>query len=533
MAMVLLLGGILFLPGLGHRHLWTPDEGRYGEIAREMLESGDWVTPHLDYTLYFEKPPLVYWSVALSMGAFGVSAIPARLPVALFGILGLISVYLLGKELESARAGLLAAAILATSPLYFVLSRFLVLDMALTAWTALAITVHMIAVRRDRPRLAALAGLALAAAVLAKGPVAGVIFVFAVVPVWLLDRTARPRLPHWLWLTLVFLVAAVPWFALVSARNPTFAHFFFVHEHLDRFLGGSHDRPGPFYYFVPVLAFGLFPWIFHLRPTEIPVETRRWLAPWILLTFAFFSASGSKLPPYVLPLFPPLALVIAVTLERSREEPSSRRRMATTTAWVGLGTGLLGVAVLVVSPRVETFMLTSTHPTLGVMLVTYGLGSLALGAWARKTDSRDLVGPLFVASCLLMAGVELASKGYEVRRDTLPFVDKIREERKPGEDVVIYGPLESANSLPFYLGERVKLSAHHYSELTMAADMKRPEDEGWLIDPIALEQRMEPQNPRTWYLTDQKTFTYFRDLPKLRVVEKLRHGRMILFTNRE
>ncbi len=192
--LLLLASATLFFLPLGSRALWNTDEGRYAEIAREMLVLKDWISPHLNYVLYFEKPPLMYWLTAASLAVFGQNEFAARFWCAMFGVLTVGIVYILGKRWKGDRAGLLAGVVLATSLGFFCLTQYLVLDMALTFWTTLALYASA-RILQERPpelvrRFSVLLALAMAGGVLTKGPIA---FLFPAVVLGLDDGLHASR----------------------------------------------------------------------------------------------------------------------------------------------------------------------------------------------------------------------------------------------------------------------------------------------------------------------------------------------------
>jgi len=350
---------IVWFGGLGHRKLIKPDEGRYAEIPREMVASGDWITPRQNGLKYFEKPPLQYWTTAVAYEVFGLHEWTSRLWTALTGFLGVLVVGFTTARLYDPRTGLVAATVLASSLAYVLLAHFNTLDMGLTFFMTLTVCAVLLARHASlgatvveahcgggssnaRTQSAArsvitstataarrwmlLAWAAMALATLSKGPVAvvlcgGALVVYlAITRDWkLLSRLAPVR-----GLALFVLIAG-PWFVAVSRANPSFAHFFFIHEHVERFLTTEHRREGPLWYFVPVIVVGALPWL-SLWPKALiaawKTPARQGFAPERLLigyaavVFVFFSLSGSKLPSYVLPMFPALAMLLAPTLAR-------------------------------------------------------------------------------------------------------------------------------------------------------------------------------------------------------------------------
>ena len=300
--------------------LQRPDEGRYAEIAREMLLLRDWLVPHLNLVPYLEKPPLVYWLTAMSLGAFGVAEWAARLPSALAALAGLYLAFWLGRALWGERQGLWGAVVLATCGGYLVLARLLTLDMVFTLFLNLGIALGYLALSRERPRLWPYAYLALALAVLVKGPVAlvlaGLIWGLAAA----MERgwqgfRALIRPGSWGILAAVVL----PWFVYVAWRYPAFPRFFLWEQHVERYVSGAGFHAEPWWYFGPVLAglflpwTGLIPWSLGQKDAAGRGD-RLFLMIWAGVVVAFFSLSQGKLATYILPALMPLALLAGKAL---------------------------------------------------------------------------------------------------------------------------------------------------------------------------------------------------------------------------
>src|SRR5579862_4443971 len=261
-AIYALFAAILYLPGLGQPALWEPDEGRYAEIAREMVISGDYVTPRDDFELYFEKPPLVYWAEAASIRAFGVNEFAVRLPAALFSIGQVVITAALAEVIFGEAAALLAALVLALSPLFFGFARFATLDPALAFFLTAALAAFYAASRDDsftRPsarKWMLVSAAMLALGTLAKGPIA-LLLGGAIALAWLAtERRLRllARMPL-VWCGLIYAAIVIPWFILMEARNPGFLSFFLIHEHLERYVTSSEHGWGP-WFFIPVVIGG-------------------------------------------------------------------------------------------------------------------------------------------------------------------------------------------------------------------------------------------------------------------------------------
>lgn len=321
---LLILFGFLFLYGLGSAPLIDPDEGRYAEIPREMLERGDFITPTLNYVKYFEKPPLLYWVNAGSMALFGQDEFAARLPSALSGLLTVLLTYLAGRQLFNRRTALVGALILGSCAAFLLQSRIILTDMLLTLCLSGALFSFLLAVRSSElqraKQLFRLFFICSSLAVLTKGLI-GIVLPGGIIFWYLLlsGRWSVIRTIPWLSGLALFALVTVPWFVLVSQANPEFPHFFFIHEHFQRYTSTIHKRSQPFWFFVPILWLTMLPWSFFLpgsltrawRERHEQRGTLLFLLLWPLVIILFFSLSSSKLIPYILPTFPPLALLVA------------------------------------------------------------------------------------------------------------------------------------------------------------------------------------------------------------------------------
>ncbi|RQS18672.1 glycosyltransferase family 39 protein [Burkholderia sp. Bp8998] len=330
LVLLLVALAIVWFAPLGLRHLIPSDEGRYAEMAREMFVTGDWITPRYNGYKYFEKPPLQTWLNALTFAWFGIGEWQARLYTGLASFAGVLLVGFAGARLFNPLSGLLAAVVLACSPYWNLMGHFNALDMGLAFWMTLSLCSLLLA---QRPGLQAGAvrgwmwacWAAMALAVLSKGLV-GLILPGAVLVLYTLiarDWALWKRL-YLVSGLVIFFAIVTPWFVLVQQRNPEFFNFFFIVQQFRRYLTPEQNRPGPLYYFVPVLVVGFLPWLsvawqsirHALRMPRQPngFSPMLVLLIWSAFIFLFFSASHSKLISYVLPVAPALALVIGAYL---------------------------------------------------------------------------------------------------------------------------------------------------------------------------------------------------------------------------
>jgi len=457
---------------LGYRHLVKPDEGRYAEIPREMVASGDWLTPRLNGFKYFEKPPLQYWVTAAAFSAFGTAEWTARLWPGLTGFLGVLLVFWTGNRLFGPPAGLFGAAVTGSAGIYVALGHMLTLDMGLSFFMSASVFAFALAQRdsageAERRRWMLLAWAAAALAVLSKGLVGIVLPGSAVALYVLVERDwTRLRRLHPFSGAILFLAIAAPWFAAVSAANPEFFRFFFIHEHFERFLTEEHGRYEPAWYFIPVLLVGILPWIASLFPAlrnawrrspDRTFQPQRFLLLWSAVVFVFFSASGSKLGSYILPIFPALALLIGARLV------SAGPRLALAQAAVA---GLLGVALALAASQPARFAATDLPPELPAAFASW-LGAAAavlLLAAAASAYYSLRARPRAAALALAFGGlvsVQTATSGHEELAPAYSayhIVQKIRNQLQP--DVPFYVVNTFDHTLLFYLGRTVTMVAN-------------------------------------------------------------------------
>jgi 4-amino-4-deoxy-L-arabinose transferase-like glycosyltransferase len=450
---------LLFFWRLGAAPLLEPDEGRYTEIPREMLASGDFVTPHLNGVLYFEKPPLHYWLTAAAIRVLGLNEVAARLWSAVFGLAGVWLAYRLGREIGGPRAGVVAAAVLGTSPLYVALGRLATLDMTLSFFLTLTLASFWFAHRDDAadagktqwgPRLWwHVMFLAAALAVLTKGLV-GVVIPGAVIFLFLLvtGRWRVLRQVPWLTGVALFLAVAVPWHALAAARNPDFLFFYFVHEHFLRYATPVAERQEPFWYFAGVIAVGCLPWSGLLVSVPRLVrwrEARRFFARhseaaflllWFGFVFLFFSASQSKLIPYILPALPPLAVLLGLLVDRLRSGTMPASGLETA-GFVTAGVLTAAVALFFLWVGLGKVDRLGLLDTVSPVLVVPGLcllilaGVVAAEGFAHVWRRRLLA--LVVTGCCLCGAVIAATPLVGRERSSKALAERVRAEMREGD----------------------------------------------------------------------------------------------------
>jgi len=486
--LVLALALIWFVP-LGWRHLLPSDEGRYAEMAREMFLTGDWITPRYNGYKYFEKPPLQTWANALTFAWFGIGEWQARFYTALTGFAGVLLIGFTGARVFNAATGVFAAIVLATSPYWNLMGHFNTLDMGLSFWMELTLCALLLAQRPNLPtgqvRLWMwICWASMALSVLSKGLV-GVILPGAVLVLYTLiarDWAVWKRL-HLIGGLILFFAIVTPWFVLVQQRNPEFLNFFFIVQQFKRYLTPEQNRPGAFYYFVPVILVGFLPWLsvsvqsirHALRLPRQPngFSPVAMLLVWTVFIFLFFSASHSKLLSYTLPIAPALALVIGMYLQLV--SPAMLRRH------------LAGYAVFLVIAAVGALFMSrlgdDRNPTelyiayrvwvLAALGVAFALTLAAL--WLNRHSRAGILGATatFGAAWLLMGTI--AGTGHDVfgrLSSGAPLAPAIKAAiaRLP-PDTPFYSVGVLDHTLPFYV-DHTMIMVEHPDELAFGVSVE-------------------------------------------------------------
>jgi len=485
---------VLWLAMLPARPLFNTDEGRYAEIPREMLRNGDWVIPHLDGVAYIEKPPLQYWATALSLWLFGEGEFAARLYTACCALGTLAVVWFLAARLWNAAAAWRAAAVLSSMMLFVVMGDLLTLDMSLTFYMTLALAAFLMAQPAGElehaglsgptaqrlegrysgaPRAAALRGrwmltawAAVGLGVLTKGLVAAAIPAAVLVCYSLFTRDVAPwRRLRMLWGLPLFLVLTVPWHWLAARRLPDFLEFFFVHEHLARYLTPSADREEVWWFFGAVFVLGSIPWTTsalrvlcltwrrRLPPEEFNAAIFLWI--WVLFIGVFFSLSDSKLIPYLLPAMPAVAMLIgALPTDTLR-----RDTLITAAFTVIAGTALLALSIaaprlLPPSERNQYFLqLAGPFRQIGVLL---GVSGLFVILRCRRDLTRAVV---FLGVGWCMAGLLLTRAAAHVA-PVYSGVVLARALDPIPKGAPLYSVATYDQTLPFYWRRTMRLVAY-------------------------------------------------------------------------
>lgn len=483
--MLLALTAFTFFFLLGSRALNEPDEGRYSEIAREMIETGDWLVPHFWYLPHLDKPPMTYWFVAASMKLFGQNEWAVRLPVALAGISGVGATFLLGCSMGGRRTGLWSALILQSSLLYFAMARMLTTDIFLTQFVAWAIYFFWrswlgLTNQTGAPQPGKfwswhLAGwVAIAFGFLTKGPVALAVPLVALASLLIFRwRTfsGKKILPGGLAGGLaLFLILVLPWFLAVGRRVPQALDYMLFHQAFGHVLGTTiKNRHGSPFYFFAILAVGLLPWTWLLgwlwRRAHWRALNDRQKSAWLLLNvwavfnFTLFSFSQAKLPAYILPVFPALSVLLA---GRFFSDEWAAESMPVIARRFCLVSSLLLPAVF---PLLLKFLFHDGLPewlkwqtpvVAGIMLLLLWLTQ----KWKSPRLAALTMGLALSSLVVTVAEIPLFETSFKSNQTLKPLGMALRENFRPGDAVVCWGKLPQG--LAFYSGAVISATNRPY-----------------------------------------------------------------------
>lgn len=470
----------------GNRPFATPDEARYVEIPREMITTNNFVTPRLNAVKYFEKPPFVYWVLAGVQKIDGLKESSSRLAIALFALLGCAYVFIFCKKHLGIQTAFLSTGVLASTILYTSLARLIILDMPLSVLLSISLLAFYQAFQTpsswQKRFLTYLFSIGMACGVLTKG-----IVVLAIggpiIVTWLtITKNWRNLLPTYLPSSIILFFAIVtPWHILASLENPEFLHKYFIVEHFLRYTTTIHSRYQPAWFFIPVLLIGLLPWTgFVYRSIKDSLTTQKplksFLMVWFIWVTVFFSFSNSKLIPYILPAFPPLAIMIGHYLNRIFENNVDSYQKSFLISACVFGFFAIGVFL---SP----LFFPELHGDKALLLPYLKKTALVMGLLAiicllvlsKKITARNGIIAIFFAHLFT---IHFMTEGatYLQKPSLKPFADIINKYRKNGEIVVSYASY--FQDLPVYTKSTVTV-VNAESELKFGTEVE--DTSAWMI----------------------------------------------------
>jgi 4-amino-4-deoxy-L-arabinose transferase-like glycosyltransferase len=462
---------VCYFSHLGAIGFVGPDEPRYAWIARDMAETGDWVTPRLYGKPWFEKPPLLYWGAALCFRLFGVSEAAARLPSAVSALLATLALAWLALRLYGAETARWLLLLLPTTVGMIGFSHAAATDMPFSAALTIAMVCAAVVLGLTRnentpilPRTPWLAlllfGFFLGLAVLAKGPAAiilsgGAIFFWALFTKRWRDtfRVLHPAA------IASFCLTAVPWYILCARRNPDFFPIFIIEHNFKRYLTPEFQHIQPFWFYIPITLVALLPWTPILASVandlRLELGTGRWqtspalyFACWILFTLVFFSISKSKLPGYILPAILPLGLLVSQCV------PLQARKIASRNRWIGIASGIILFALGVLAVlQYDLRQLASA----ALALVGGGLVSAVLGSLRRFSQCLviGVLSIILVVNLAMTGTARLATDSIFSARPALETAQAVWSNYSPERASTYKLPPSLQYGLNFYFHREV------------------------------------------------------------------------------
>jgi len=513
--------GIFYALWIGGHALFTPDEGRYSEIAREMVVTGDYITPRLNGVAFLDKPVLYYWLQASAIQLFGLKEWALRFWPAFMGVLGCVLTYFTGRTLFNRRTGILAAVILATSPLYYGAAHYANLDLEVAVLISITLFFSVLALHAESTKRQVLffilAYIFCGLAALTKGLI-GIVFPAMIMGLWILMLNRFHVIKQMRLVTglILFLAITIPWYYLVQQANPEFLHFFFVTQQISRFLThGDFNNKTALWFYIPVVLAGFFPWSFFAIQAVIKNVKAVWndrkshsaelfLLLWLVLIFIFFSIPTSKTVGYIIPIFPALALMVGHYLDSQWEMGLTKSFKA----------GVIGfvIASYIFSMAASTITWLSLLPITKAAIPYLTLASSAFLiaatiAWKllKKGKSARIfycIAAMAVTGLLILS----ASTGVINDKSIKPVALSLKPKLKPTDEMVAY--YKYYQDLPIYLERRI----------TIVADWTAPDiikKDNWLRE---MWFGMPFQNTKDWLINDEAFWQRWNSNKRLFVI---------------
>ncbi len=517
--LTLLILAYLFLLLQGTRSLGfvEPSDARYAEVAREMIAGKDFLTPRMDGVLHVTKPPMAYWLAAAGMVVFGENSFGAHAGLAASACLVLFLTYLLGASEENRKSGILAASLLAAFPLFFFMGRILTTDMFVTAFVTGGVLLWCKRIGGDISArwFSILFGLTAAGAFLTKGPIPFLYWALIMIPYSLWrdkGRSLKPLASPVLWMTAA--ACSAWWFVALGEAHPGLLHYLVSREAVEAAYSAKRFHPGPFYYYIPVLIAGIFPWwVVMWGGWKGARRAGKLWWIWALLPVIVWSFFPAKLIPYILPTMPAFALLAAHSVLSL--QVGGRRTWASTGILAAVV--LAGAAAVAVNPGRGAVLF------LPVILLAaaafFALGAALSGATQRPGAALLL---LVGAMGLVWAGIPSLAKEYapglKLRRS---LGMAIRSGLRPQDGILEYRT--TLYSIPFYSGRLVAAYRNGFDARQYVG--KRPPN---MLRSDSHLQAYLALHPSLWIVADRKYAPEIRKrFPGASVV--LREGNHVLY----
>lgn len=494
------IGLFLFLFYTWAMPLIDPDEPRYASTARDMVLNGNWIVPYFNGVPRINKPPLFYWTIAISYKLFGINEFSARLPSALAATGTVLIAYLWGKRLEDRKKGFWAGVTLMASPLFFFISRFCITDMLLSFFICSSLYLFFVEYMESnnrceggfetRPYRRLSLYFLLSMVFLVKGPVGILLFILITFCFLLWSRDFRYLrrlwyLPGFLLFLGIICAWGIPFWLSLGTKQIS---ALLSQEMSGRFVSG-YAHPEPFHYYLPVFIIGFFPWsLFVLIPIihvikqrkNIPIAEKKqvcFFCSWLILTLVFFSMSHSKLMTYILPLSPSVAL-LTVSFSRWEKAGTLGKRLLWV-VWPALFVSITIPAVLIITMHKwipAKYGLSTIHIAIPIIILLFGI-LIALFTFIRTQSFSQLKKVFCITNCLfLIITIVYSAKYLGTFRSTKDIVKKCLSDK--GENYVLFSYARTVPSLVFYSGKNI-LQIEDYSRWKMI--IPDPETSAYIV----------------------------------------------------
>ncbi len=547
---VLILLGIFYALWIGNHPLFTPDEGRYSEVAREMVVTGDYITPRVNGVAFLDKPVLYYWLQASAIKLFGLKEWALRFWPALLGIFGCLMTYFAGRILFNRRAGILSAVILGTTPLYYGAAHYANLDLEVAVLIGTTLFFSLLALQsttdKNRHFFFILAYLFCGLAALTKGLI-GIVFPILIIGLWIVLLNRWKIIKHMRLISglLLFLAITFPWYYLVQQANPEFLHFFFVTQQVSRFLThGDYNNKTPFWFYVPIVLAGFFPWSVFAFQALIKQSKQVWqnrqahatdlfLLLWFTLIFIFFSIPKSKTIGYILPVLPPLALMVGHYLATMWDTRSTKGFKIGVLFFVGLSIALGSIAFI--APHSNSFNLSpALKPYLFFTAGLFFLASISVLPFINSVKSI-----FFCVTLVAVLGLLTLSASTSIlnEKSIKPVAMDLKPKLSANDEVVAY--YKYYQDLPIYLERRITIVAdwaapdiinkdNWVRELWFGMPFQNTKD--WLIDDHAFWRRWQ-SDKRLFVIMHKDDYAEFSMKAKKKAHQLGQHRDVVWVTN--
>jgi 4-amino-4-deoxy-L-arabinose transferase-like glycosyltransferase len=507
---------LTFFAGLGRSAIGDADEAFYAQSAREMVEQGDWITPHYNYEYRFQKPVFFYWLVAGAYQVAGVGETAARFPSALAGLALALMTWAIARRWVNPEVGLLSGVIVATSFGYFSIARSSLPDLPLAAFITLATWSLFEAGRIDggstpssRRAWLIVAGLAVAVGMLTKGPVALAlpVLVYLVARV-ILRESLLPSRDGWFGLrwvdvalaALVFLAVSLPWYvAMAETHGVAYLQRFFVSENLERFATERYNGRRPFWFYAPIILGGLAPWssllVLWIPSVRRVLSRTRQLTPtewrlilWAAVPVVFYTLSVGQQPRYILPVLPPLAVLVARTLlsRLAASDAAGRRHLGVAGAITASALAFLILAFLLMRARPLLFALSPLSGQVGTVVIILAAVGLLAYTWLGR--QRWLPAAVAIAATATLVSLHYSvysAAGLEPVQQMARHVKALRLQNEPSGTYRAF-----VRNLVFYTG----VKQHDLADLGAVAGFLRQPQRVLCVMPLDEVERLQREH---------------------------------------